>query len=170
MKRFVWRLQKVLDVKTKEEQLKRTELFRLVEHLATKRSELLIRQRVLRDLMADIAKDRSPERLSAQELFLRQAQTDDAEIRLLREVISDLEIRQREKTAEVLAAKRFKEGLEKLRAQAREQFIKEQEKLEQKELEDRTTIAFVRKESMAESNGAHKRELTSSGIVEEQNR
>lgn len=170
MKRFVWRLQKVLDVKTKEEQLKRTELFRIAEHLAAKRSELLIRQRVLRDLMADIAKDRSPERLSAQELFLRQAQTDDAEIRLLREVIADLEIRQREKTAEVLAAKRFKEGLEKLREQAREQFIKEQEKLEQKELEDRTTIAFVRKESMTECDEAHKRELTSSGIVEEQNR
>lgn len=170
MKRFVWRLQKVLDVKTKEEQLKRTELFRIVEHLAAKRSELLIRQRVLQDLMADIAKDTSPERLSVQELFLRQAQTDDAEIRLLREEISDLETRQREKTAEVLAAKRFKEGLEKLRAQAREQFIKEQEKLEQKELEDRTTIAFVRKESMTECDGARKRELTSSGIVEEQNR
>ena len=169
MKRFVWRLQKVLDVKTKEEQLKRTELFRLAEHLAAKRSELLIRRRVLRDLMADIAKDRSPERLSTQELFLRQAQTDDAEIRLLLEEISDLETRQREKTAEVLAAKRFKEGMEKLRAQAREQFIKEQEKLEQKELEDRTTIAFVRKESMTEWNGAHKHEPTSSGIVEEQN-
>lgn len=170
MKRFVWRLQKVLDVKTGEEQLKRTELFRVTEHLAAKRSELLIRQRVLQDLMADIAKDRSPERLSTQELFLRQAQTDDAEIRLLREEIADLETRQREKTVEVLAAKRFKEGLEKLRAQAREQFIKEQEKLEQKELEDRTTIAFVRKESTAERDEAHKREPTSSGIVEEQNR
>ncbi len=170
MKRFVWRLQKVLDVKTKEEQLKRTELFRLVQHLAAKRSELLLRKRVLQNLMTDIAKDKSPERLSAQELFLRQAQTDDAQIRLLRGQIADLETQQREKTAEVLAAKRFKEGLEKLRAQAREQFIKEQERLEQKELEDRTTIAFVRKENMAECNGAHKRELTSSAIVEEQNR
>jgi len=170
MKRFVWRLQKVLDVKTKEEQLKRTELFRLTEHLATKRSELLIRQRILQDLMADIAKDTSPERLRAQELFLRQAQTDDAQIRLLREEIADLQTRQREKTAEVLAAKRFKEGLEKLRAQAREQFIKEQEKLEQKELEDRATVAFVRKESTVEWNEAQKREPISSGIVEEQNR
>jgi hypothetical protein len=31
MKRFAWRLQRVLDVKAKQEQLKRTELFRLAE-------------------------------------------------------------------------------------------------------------------------------------------
>lgn len=170
MKRFVWRLQKVLDVKTKEEQLKRTELFRLTEHLAAKRSELLIRRRVLQDLMAGITKDTSSERLGAQEFFLRHVAANDAEIRTLLEEIAALETRQREKTAEVLAAKRFKEGLEKLRAQARERFLREQEKLEQKELEDRATIAFVRKESMAERNGGHERELISSGIVEEHNR
>ncbi len=170
MKRFVWRLQKVLDVKTKEEQRKRTELFRLTEHLAAKRSELLVRRRVLQDLMAGITKDTSSERLGAQEFFLRHVAANDAEIRTLLEEIAALQTRQREKTAEVLAAKRFKEGLEKLRAQARDRFLKEQEKLEQKELEDRTTIAFVRKESMAEWNGGHERERISSGIVEEQNR
>ena len=31
MKRFVWRLQKVLDVKTKQEEIKRIELFRLTD-------------------------------------------------------------------------------------------------------------------------------------------
>ena len=56
MKRFAWRLQKVLDVKTKEEQLKRNELFRLTEQLAARRSELLMRQRILQDLMADMAR------------------------------------------------------------------------------------------------------------------
>lgn len=170
MKRFVWRLQKVLDIKTKEEQLKRTELFRLTEHLAAKRSELLIRRRVLQDLMAGITKDTASERLGAQEFFLRHVAANDAEIRTLLEEIAALETRQREKTAEVLAAKRFKEGLEKLRAQARDRFLREQEKLEQKELEDRTTIAFVRKESTAERNGGHEHERISSGIVEEQNR
>ena len=54
MKRFVWRLQKVLDVKIKEEQIRRTELFRLAEELAAKRGELLMRQRILHDIMTDI--------------------------------------------------------------------------------------------------------------------
>jgi flagellar biosynthesis chaperone FliJ len=152
MKRFVWRLQKVLDVKTKEEQLKRTELFRLTEQLAQKRTELLLRRRALQDLLAEIAQHKSSERWRAQEFFLRHAATDDAEIRRLQDEIAELETRQRQKRAEVLAARRFKEGLEKLRVRAREQFLKDQEKLEQKEADDRTTIAFARNDSTQELN------------------
>ncbi len=148
MKRFVWRLQKVLDIKTKEEQLKRMELFRVTEALAMKRSELLMRQRVLRELMAEITRDRSAGRLGMQEFFLNNANTDDQIIRRLIGEIHDLEVKQKEKTAEVLAAKRFKEGLEKLRAEAKTRFIEEQERLEQKELDDRTTVAFARNESL----------------------
>jgi flagellar biosynthesis chaperone FliJ len=148
MKRFVWRLQKVLDIKTKEEQLKRMELFRVTEALAMKRSELLMRQRILRELMAEITRDQSVGRLGMQEFFLSNANTDDQIIRRLIGEIHDLEVKQKEKTAEVLAAKRFKEGLEKLRAEAKTRFIEEQERLEQKELDDRTTVAFARNESL----------------------
>jgi flagellar export protein FliJ len=150
MKPFVWRLQKVLDVKTKEEQFKRTELFRLTEHLAQKRSELLLRQRILEDLMADIARGPAAERWNAQEFFLQHAAVDDAQIRKLQDEIAELEVRQKRKMAEVLAARRFTEGLEKLRARAREQFLREQEKLEQKELDERTTISFARREPATE--------------------
>ncbi len=152
MKRFVWRLQKVLDVKTKEEQLRRTELFQIVEQLAARRGELLLRQRILQDLMAEIQSRESPQRLNAQEFFLRHAATDDAEMRHLREEIAALEIRHKEKTAEVLAVRRFKEGLEKLRTQAKEEYMREQEKLEQKEQDERTTIAFARHESGARND------------------
>jgi flagellar export protein FliJ len=150
MKPFVWRLQKVLDVKAKEEELKRAELFRLTEHLAQKRSELFLRQRALRDLMADIAGGPAAERCSVQEFFLRHAAVDDAQIRKLQDEIAELEVRQKQKMAEVLAARRFTEGLEKLRARAKEQFLREQEKLEQKELDERTTISFARREPATE--------------------
>jgi flagellar biosynthesis chaperone FliJ len=144
MKRFAWRLQKVLDVKTKEEQARQMELFRLTERLAEKRSELLMRQRVLQEILADIKKNQSSRRMGAQEFFLKHAATNDECIAALRSEIAELETRQKEKTAEVLAAKRFKEGLERLRAEAKEQFIREQEKLEQKEMDDRTTVVFAR--------------------------
>jgi flagellar biosynthesis chaperone FliJ len=153
MKRFVWRLQKVLDVKSKQEQLKRMELFRITEQLAAQRGELLLRQRILQDLMAEIKRHESPQRLNAQEFFLRHAATDDEQIRRLQEEIAALEIRHKEKTAEVLAVRRFKEGLEKLREKAKEEYMREQEKLEQKELDERTTIAFVRNESGMEDRG-----------------
>jgi len=144
MKRFVWRLQKVLDVKAKEEQLKRTELFRLTEQWAAKRGELLLRQRILQDLAAEVKREDPTTRLQAQECFLRHTAADDEQIRRLQEEIAGLEVRQREKMAEVLAVRRFREGLEKLREQAKEEYIAQQEKLEQKELDERTIIAFAR--------------------------
>ena len=151
MKRFVWRLQKVLEVKTREEELRRTELFQIVEQLAARRGELLLRQRILQDLMTEIQRRESAQRLNAQEFFLRHAATDDAEMRRLQEEIAAWEIRHKEKTAEVLAVRRFKEGLEKLRTQARQEYMREQERLEQKELDERTTIAFARHGSSAEN-------------------
>jgi len=147
MKRFVWRLQRVLDVKTKEEQIKRTELFRLTEQLTAKRGELLMRQRILQDLLEDIRQDRSPERWSTQEFVLRRIAVDDEQIRKLREEIAAVEIRHREKTAEMLAVRRFREGLEKLRTQAKEDYIREEERLEQRDSDERATIAFTRQES-----------------------
>ncbi len=144
MKRFVWRLQKVLDIKTKEEQFKRMELFRLTEALAEKRTELIMRQRTLQEMIANVSRVPSSDRLRAQELFLRHAATNDRQIRQLRDDIGTQETRQKEKMQEVLAAKRFKEGLEKLRTEAKERYIQEQEKLEQKDSDDRTTVAFAR--------------------------
>ncbi len=148
MKRFQWRLQRVLDVKAKEEQIKRIELVRLTEELTARRGELLLRQRVLQNLLADLRRDRSPERLNAQAFFLRRVAVDDERIRKLKEAIAALEVRQKEKMAEVLAVRRFKEGLEKLRVQAEQEYMHEAEQLEQKESDERTSIAFARREEV----------------------
>jgi flagellar biosynthesis chaperone FliJ len=96
--------------------------------------------------MADITRGPSSQRWSAQEFFFRHTAVDDAEIRKLHAEIAELEIRQKQKMAEVLAARRFTEGLERLRARAKGQFLREQEKLEQKELDEKTTISFARRE------------------------
>ena len=145
MKRFVWRLQRVLDIKTKEEQKKRTELLKLTEELAEARGQLLIRQRILEDIIDGLSGEEPRERLGEQELFLRYSATTDEQIKKLKDRIQELESRQREKIAEVLEARRFKEGLARLRVEAKSQFIKEQEKLEQKELDEVASVSFARK-------------------------
>jgi flagellar export protein FliJ len=147
MKTFAWRLQRVLDVKGKEEQLKQTELFRLTEALAAKRGELLVRQRALRDLMTEIGTGRTAGRVRSQEFFLRHAVGDDDHIRRLQQEIASLEAQRNDKTAEFLAVRRFKEGLEKLRAQAYEEFLREQDRFEQRELDDKSTIRFARRDT-----------------------
>ena len=145
MKRFVWRLQRVLEIKKKEEQKTRAELFELTERLAQTRSELLARQKMLESIIEGLTEGNPKKRLGKQEFFLRHSTTSDEQIRKLKDKKNELESQQREKIAEVLKVRRFKEGLERLRVEAKIQFIKEQEKLEQKELDEGATISFVRK-------------------------
>jgi len=145
MKRFVWRLQRVLDIKIKEEQVKRVELLELTEKLAETRGELLMLKKILEDIIDGLAAKNPQKRLGEQEFFLKYSVVNDQQIKKLKEKQRKLKLRQREKIIEVLKVKRFKEGLEKLRAEAKRRFIKEQEKLEQKELDEGAMICFVRK-------------------------
>lgn len=144
MKRFVWRLQRILDIKTKAEQIKKAELLALTGRLTRTRSELLMQKALLKEIISGIAEKQPQKRLSEQEFFLKYSVTADELIKRLEGKISELEAQQREKIAEVLKIKRFREGLEKLRAQAKANFIAEQEKLEQKELDEMAAIGFVR--------------------------
>lgn len=145
MRRFEWRLQRVLDIKEKEEQKARSELLELAEKLAETRGELLTRQKILQDIISDLAEENPKIRLGKQEFFLKFSAISDEQIKKLRKNIHMLGLKQREKVAEVLKVRRFKQGLEKLREEAKRQFIAEQEKLEQKESDERAGISFVRK-------------------------
>ncbi len=150
MKRFVWRLQTVLKIKTKEEEVKRSELLKIIEKLAEAQGELLSQQRILEDIIAVITGKKYQERLGEQEFFLKCSVTIDEVIKKLKNKVNELKSQQRKKIAEVLKVRRLKEGLEKLRAEAKKEFIREQEKLEQKELDEGATISFSRKKLMIE--------------------
>jgi flagellar export protein FliJ len=144
MKRFVWRLQRVLDVRIKQEQVKRTELFRVTQELAQKRTELLLRQQTLQETLAGIGVENSSRRIGQQEMVLRYAATNDEQIRQVKDAICGLEVRQKEKLAELLAVRQAREALERLREDTRQRFMEEQEKLDQKESDERAVIAFSR--------------------------
>jgi len=147
MRRFVWRLQRILDITAKQEQAKKIELVQLTEKLAETRGELLMLQRIIQDIISSIAENMPRKRLSEQEFFLRYSATSDEQIKNLKDQVSELESQQRKKIAELLKAKRFREGLERLRDEARKQFMDKQEKLEQKELDERATVSFAQRGS-----------------------
>lgn len=150
MKRFVWRLQTVLDIKTKEEEARRSELLKIIEKLAEAQGELLSQQRILEDIISVITGKKSQERLGEQEFFLKCSVTIDELIKKLKNKVIELKSQQREKIAEILKVRRLKEGLEKLRDEAKKEFIREQEKLEQKEQDEGAIISFSRKKLMIE--------------------
>ena len=144
MKRFIWRLQRVLDIRTKEEQKKTAELLEITDKLVATRSELLIKKKLLENIINDLAAESPKKRLAKQEFFLAYSYTSNEQIKKLKEKINHLETQQKNKIMEVLKVRRSKEGLERLRSEAKTQYIKEQEKLEQEELDDRATVSFVR--------------------------
>lgn len=145
MKRFVWRLQRVLGIRKKEEQKARVELLELTERLAQTRGELLVQWRVLEDIINGLIGENSENRLGRQEFFLRYSAATDEQIKKLEEKVSKLELQQRDKIAEVIKIRRLKEGMERLQTEAKMRFIAEQEKLEQKQLDERAIVSFVRK-------------------------
>ena len=145
MKRFAWRLQRVLEIKKKEEQKTRAELLELTERLAQARGELLVRKKMLESIIEELTQENPQKRLGEQEFFLKNSTASIEQIRKLEDKVRQLESQQREKIAEVLKVRRFKEGLERLRAEAKMEFIRQQEKLDQKELDEGATISFVRR-------------------------
>jgi flagellar FliJ protein len=144
MRRFAWRLQRVLDIKAKQEQVKTQELFALTEKLAQTRGELFAQQRILRDILESIAGENPRDRLGKQEFFLRNSAATDERIRELKKSVEQLERKQKEKVAEVLKLRRFKESLERLKEQAKKRYIESQDKLEQKQLDEMATMGFTR--------------------------
>lgn len=145
MKRFVWRLQRVLDIRKKEEQKARAELLKLTERLAETRGQLLAERQMLEDIINGLAGENPKKRLGRQEFFLRYSAASNENIERLEKKVKGLESQQTDKIAEVLKLRRTKEGMEKLRAEAKMQFIKEQEKIEQKQLDEGAIVSFVRK-------------------------
>jgi len=145
MKRFVWRLQRVLDIRKKEEQKARAELLALTERLAQTRGELLMQQKMLEDIINGLTGENPKKRLGRQEFFLKFSAASDEQIKKLEDKVNELGTQQRDKIAEVLKLRRFTEGLERLRTEAKMRFISEQEKLEQKQLDEGATVSFVRK-------------------------
>jgi len=144
MKRFVWRLQRVLDIRIKQEQKARAELLKLTEKLAQTQSELLAWRKNLEVIINGLTVENPKNRLGRQEFFLRYSTESDKHIEMLENMVRELESMQRDKITEVLKLKRFKEGLEKLRAEAKIRFIKEQERLEQRQLDEGATVGFIR--------------------------
>lgn len=145
MRRFAWRLQRVLDIKEKQEQKAKAELLELTEKLASARSELWMRQKILEQIIDSLAEKNPGMRLVEQEFFLRHSATSDEAIRRIKDKIVGLETQQKAKVAEVLNMRKFKEGLKRLRTEAKTEFMKEQEQLQQKELDERAGISFARK-------------------------
>ena len=144
MRKFAWRLERLLSIKTIEERREKTELLALTEESAQQQSNLLFKKRILQNIAAEINDKDRQHRIAEQAIFLKYSVANDEQIKKLQKNISELEEQKKVKIAEVVKIRRFKEGLEKLREKAKREFIYEQEKLEQNASDEETVTRFAR--------------------------
>ena len=145
MKKFVWRLQRLLDIKIKQEDAKRSELVAVTERALSVRSQIMLQRAALRKMLVELSEKKAKQRLSEQEFFLKYAHVSDEEIKKLELKLSELEKLRQLKIEEIMKIRKFRKGLERLRAETKAQFLKEEEKHEQKDLDDKTIMSFARK-------------------------
>ena len=123
----------------------RSALIAITERSVAVRSMIMMRRASLRERLRDISQQNGEQRLNEQKLFLRFSHVIDDEIKKLESNSAELEKERREKIGKIIEIRKFRKGLDKLRDDARTAFISEQEKQEQKELDDKTTTTFARK-------------------------
>ena len=144
VKRFAWRLQRLLDIKIKEEDVKRSELITVTEQAVAVRGQIMLGKANLRRMLAELKDHKGTKRVTQQELFLQYTYVFDRKIEELENRLTELEKLRRMKIREILEIRKLRKGLEKLRVKAKTEFMQQQEKREQNELDDNTTIRFAR--------------------------
>lgn len=144
MKKFKWKLQRLLDVRAKQEQLKKIELAEINQKLAMVKAELMMQKIILKDALDSLSKESPADRLARQAMFMTSSARNNEIIKNLQLKQKDIEVQQQEKIAEVMKLRQLREGLEKLCQDARISFIREQKKQEQAAMDEASTSKFAR--------------------------
>ncbi|NQV35252.1 MAG: hypothetical protein HQ515_21335 [Phycisphaeraceae bacterium] len=145
MAQFVWHLQRLLDVKKKQEQATRLELLHLTEQVAQVRVQLMMRQQALTTMLESVACAPAHERMCRQALAMDFAKGSQARIKALEKEVEAVQAKKRAKTEFLLALKQASEGLERLRTNAKRRFMKDQDKKEQTMADELSVLKYARR-------------------------
>jgi flagellar biosynthesis chaperone FliJ len=144
VKRFAWRLQRVLDITDQRERALRAELFVLARRIREVREEIAWRQTMIRTLLAELAARPLAERLPEQAVILECSAAEQRIIRRLETRQRELDVERKAKTDQFLQVRGRRKTLERLREEARQEYLREEQKREQLQFDETAHIAFAR--------------------------
>ena len=150
MKRFAWPLQRLLDVKKKQEDATQMELVALMEQSAAIRGRMMMQKMRLQNLLRNLGCLEPGQRFGQQQQFMQHVHFEDKKIQKLNEELSHVEKKRHEKTEQTMKLRKFRKGLERLRAKALSEYHLEINREEQKLLDDNTHVSFARKRMAAQ--------------------
>jgi len=142
MARFVWRLQRVLDIRQKEEQGLRSGLMALGERMVILRQEIMVIRTRIRTAIDELSEKQPTERVSAQQFFMKFSQYSENEVNIIKTELATVEKQRKKKMDELLEKRQSIKALEKLRAKAKEEFLIESGHKEQQLIDEYTSNKF----------------------------
>lgn len=144
MKRFHWRLQRLLDVTVQRERAVRLELLALSREMARVRQGIAARRAAVRGLLAELKLLPTDQQLTRQQLVMAQHQADQRRMNRLLAELAELESRRRERTAAYLELRARRQGLERMRQRAQDEHQRQQLRQDQKLLDESAHNAAAR--------------------------
>jgi len=145
MKRFVWRLQRLLDLKIKQHDMLRAELMAIGERIAQTRARILMYKAEIRGRLAQLRQLPAEQRPARQQMFLQFVHVLDNCIRTMEQTVAGLEEQRKQKIKELLEIRKNQKSLEKLRQRANELYRQQEHQAQQKETDETTGMAYARK-------------------------
>lgn len=145
MKKFIWPLQRLLDIKEKQEDFAQMELVAVTEQMVMIRGQIMMQRTLLRWLFSELNQLEPQQRMLRQRECMKYAHVTDAKIKTLGQTLQQVEQKRKKKMEAVMALRKLRKSLEQLRAKALIRHEEELNKMEQKQLDEYITTACARK-------------------------
>jgi flagellar export protein FliJ len=145
MKRFHWSLQRLLDLTVQREQAIRAELSELMTRIARTVSDIRQWRSFLQELLDGLDGEAFAARIDRQQVFFDYSPTIEKRIEALGRRRDQLESQRQSKIEQFREVHSSRETLERLRAEAERRHRQDQERREQREVDDRNNMAYARK-------------------------
>jgi hypothetical protein len=144
MKRFVWSLQRYLDVVRQREKVLRAEVLAAARRVAAQRRAIIRRREALAAMLGGISAEPTEARLPDQQLVMGCSAVERRAMEAMEAELSRLEARRQELLARLRDIRARRETLEKLRETALADYLRQAAAAEQKQHDEISRIAFVR--------------------------
>jgi hypothetical protein len=146
MKRFRWRLQRVLSITEQREEALRNDVAALGRRILAVNQEILARREAVRVLLDELGRRPLAQRMGEQTLVLACASVERRVIQALQARQKDLEAQRAAKMEQYVQMRQARQTLERLREEARQRYLAEQNRLEQAQFDESAHVAFARRE------------------------
>jgi flagellar export protein FliJ len=145
VKKFIWPLQRLLDIKEKQEDFARIELVTITEQIVIIRGQIMMHKTILRSIFSELNQLDPQQRTQRQQECMEYAHVTDAKIKTLYQNLEQTEQKRKKKIEEIVTLRRLRKSLEQLRAKSLIRYRKQMNQAEQKQLDESITTTFTRK-------------------------